>query len=269
MRIPLLIAIPLCIITLLGVWFAGTYNKDFTTPPSPDELELISKQWNEEQPEAKSSNTDADTNKDESNQPLINEEPEVIEEVILPLLPAGDLTRSPSLSEYGIFNDKGSAELIRLAEYLTEQEFPQRALLAWERVLDMTSPNDQQREQAILAISQLKKTLSPWGADPLAATELNLNVNTQVKDPAALKETILAIAAMINQSSDFIIKASVQLKNTPPQGDKAALVNVRFSKATGITNNSPSIALPYRSEKPDEFKKTLHFLYLPASPAAA
>ena len=255
MRVPLFIVIPLCIITLLGVWFSGTHNKDFVTPPSPDQLEDITEKWKAEQPEG----TPHITKVEAPTPQIVVEKKEVIEKEPepLPLLPTGDLTKSPSLSEYGVFNEKGSAELIRLATHLTEQKSPQRALLAWERVLDMTTPDDTQRQQAIAAISQLKQKLSPWNADPVNDIQITLHVNAQAQDPAALKGAILDFANVIQEASDFIIKANVKINNTPPKGNRAALVNIQLSSSATPTENSPSFVLPYHPDKQGEFKELL------------
>ena len=60
---------------------------------------------------------------------------------------------------------------------MTPGEF-QRALLAWERVIDLTKPDETQAAAAISAIKRLRPTLPNWNTSPESAIAIELHAGT-------------------------------------------------------------------------------------------
>ena len=74
----------------------------------------------------------------------------------------GDLGKPPALDDYTDLAANGAAALMERATALESVGESQRALLAWERVLDSTNPEKTEAETAIAAIQRLRPTLADW-----------------------------------------------------------------------------------------------------------
>ena len=64
------------------------------------------------------------------------------------------------------------------------------ALLAWERVVDMSKADASQRDQALLAIQRLRATLPDWNSDPSRALEIVLHAGAGKTTAEALTPAI-------------------------------------------------------------------------------
>ena len=217
MRVPLYIVIPLCLLTVAIVWMVGTHDKDFMTPPTEAKLENVKEEWLASQPETIPSNFATPLDENDSNKEDIPTQ--VIETEVEPpkaLLPTGDLKVAPSLSEYGTLGSEGSDAIIRLAEHLETEQSPSRALLAWERVLDITQPTAEQRDLAVKAIQRLSKELPPWNTDPSADIQLVLNAGSRSNEVTMIKNAVENTAKAINQSSGYILNVDTEVNIAKP-----------------------------------------------------
>ena len=82
---------------------------------------------------------------------------------------------------YGERSPQGAAHLIELATALEEASEPRRALLAWERVMDLTKPDETQAATAISSIKRLRPTLPDWNPKPETAIAITLHASTGKK----------------------------------------------------------------------------------------
>ena len=164
-RIPIPIVILCCVITLSIVWCVGTRNKDFLSEPTPEELIAVTKEWMQNRPNAYPVNNVESALK-VNNSPPISPKPMVQAEQEITQLPTGNFLHSPALSEYGTLDDVDTDAMIRLASLLENQGQVQRALLAWERVIDTSKSSASDRSLAVSAIKRLKPTPPPWNPDP-------------------------------------------------------------------------------------------------------
>lgn len=120
----------------------------------------------------------------------------------------GDLTTPPTLQNYGELSPEGPAHLIELANALEKKGEFQRALLAWERVADLTPADPSQATTAISAINRLRPTLPEWNTKPEARIQITLHAGTGKKQAAALVPILEGVARDLEAASSGIVKVT-------------------------------------------------------------
>lgn len=234
MRVPIPIVMLLAVSVVGGVWWKNTRHMDFMTPPTPEELVALRLKVESSLP------------RPEVAVDAISVPPPVREPIPVPPVPEpepemdlGDLTRPPTLQSYAEVSPEGAAKLIELARKLEEKgEFP-RALLAWERVLDLTKPDEVQAAMAVSSIKRLRPTLPPWNADPAKAIEIVLHAGTGKKLATALKPVLEEVARDLETASSgtITVKSVVTAGKTNSSTRRPAPVALWLS---GPEKNSPS-----------------------------
>ena len=225
MRVPIPIVILCCMIAFAVVWYAGTRDKDFVSPPTPKDLIQVTEEWEKSRPNIpppKPINASllADASSQTPLQPSTPVEPKVEN------LPTGNLLHSPALSEYGTMGDKGADPMIRLATLLETKGEYQRALLAWERVIDTTNPSDEERSLAVSAIKRLKPNLPPWNPDPSAELKVILRAGATLKDKEILIQALEKAAATINEASGFVLHVDTKASIGKARGTRTPRIPV-------------------------------------------
>lgn len=240
MRVPFFISIPACILVGLLVFWLGSRDKDFMTPPTPERLTAISEEWETSQPNIPPPKpVDANLLADPTSAtPKQVDEAPSLEPV--KTLPPGDFSQAPSLAEYGAYGDKGADELIKLATFLETEAQYQRALLAWERVLDTCTPNSEQRELTVRSIQRLRKALPPWNPDPLADIQVTLHAGATLKNQKVLTSAMESVAGLITEASNHVLKVDTKISFGKASSIKTPRVPVAvwFSRPTGRANDS-------------------------------
>lgn len=200
--VPLKFAIPLLIILPLMLWFWGTRKYDFMTPRVIPEHEL--------RPDFASP-----VNGDLANslQPS-EEEPPPPEPEPIPDLDPGDFQVSPSLAEYRSYAEDGTPALLKLAQNLQNDGHIQRAVLAYERIIDSTPSISLEREPAEQALAGLKVSLPRWNVDPEASIPLTINL-LSARNEESLQPSLAALSELITTSSGGICQPSFILKSAP------------------------------------------------------
>jgi hypothetical protein len=210
MRVPVPIAIAACIIATGAMWYFNTRNQNFTTPPSPETQEHTATQWknsNIQTPSCSPISTDL-KNKKATPAPKPPKRPQAPPRP--KTLPLGDLDQSPRLSEYGTLGTHGTAAIIQLAHELEKKGAQQRALLAWERVLDTTEPSEDEVQLASQAIKRLSAQLLPWNPDPTSDLTITLHAGATLKESKLLEEALQTTADVISEASGFILKVKTK-----------------------------------------------------------
>lgn len=207
MRIPLLAAIPLCLLTVALIWWMGTRDMDFLTPPSEARLSQI-------RAEALAS------------LPVSRLEDDAISIKVAPpdgapdvpdptarLDPAdlGDIKSPPVLDTYSDRAPEGSEKLGALAAALEQAGAFQRALLAYERILDLAESDPEQIQSAVSAIRRLKPTLPDWHTDPENAVQAVIHIGTGEKFSDFMPGILTEIIRDLNTASSGIVKFSHEL----------------------------------------------------------
>jgi hypothetical protein len=179
---------------------------DFLTPPSTAKLEEIRMKIESSLPR-----TDLVDDAISVPIPVVVPEPPPPVEPPKPAIDLGDLTTPPTLQNYGELSPQGAAYLIELAVALEEKGQCLRALLAWERVLDLTKPDPIQAATAVSSIKRLRATLPDWPAKPEAALSIVLHAGTGKKLAKSLTPTLEMVARELEQASAGIVKIKTKL----------------------------------------------------------
>lgn len=201
MRVPIPVVIFLVLAVAGGAWWGNTRHMDFVTPPSEAKLAEI-------RVKIESSLPQTDQVDDAISVPVAAPPPPPPPPVEppKPVVELGDLTIPPSLQDYGVRSPEGSAHLIELATQLEQKEEFQRALLAWERVIDLTHPDESQAATAVSAIKRLRPTLPDWNAKPETAITLSLRAGTAKKLAKTLTPILEGVARDLERASSGIVK---------------------------------------------------------------
>jgi hypothetical protein len=219
-QIPWVILLALAVVA--GVWLTNTRHMDFLTPPSEAFLENI-------RIKTESSLPQADQLDDAISKPLVIEAQEPPPQPVenpLPAVDLGDLQAPLTLQLYGERSANGSVHLIELATALEETNEPRRALLAWERVLDLTRPDESQSSIAMASIKRLRTTFSDWTQRPEAVIEIALHASTGKKFAKTLPPVLEAVSRDLEKSSSGIVKVKpvITLGRTSRSGTNPAPV---------------------------------------------
>ena len=225
MRIPIPAVIILAVVVTLTSWFIGTRKMDFSKAPTPEEFVQIAKQWEDSKPHIrplkKSKRQQAETSAENSDQSLnhrLRKKPDQFPEI--------DFDQSPLLSEHGVLQDKGAGYVSRFARHLESMGQDKHALLAWERLIDTTYPDKNERTQALSAIQRLKGSLAPWNPDPSSGIQLTLQAGASVNDGQVLKRALEITAQNMSAASGGVVQVTAKLSLGKSSNDQAAVVPI-------------------------------------------
>ena len=201
MRVPIPVVFLLVLGVVSGVWWSNTRHMDFVTPPSAAGLEAVRIRVKSTLP--REEHTD-----DAISVPAVAKEPAPPPVVEEPEIELGDLTTPPTLQSYSERSPQGPSHLIELATGLEEKGEFQRALLAWERILDLATPDASQAAIAISAIKRLRPTLPPWNSKAEAGILITLHAGTGKKQAAKLAPILEGVARDLEAASSGIVKVT-------------------------------------------------------------
>lgn len=253
MRIPFLIVAPACLLTIFVIWWFGTRHMDFLTPPSEARLQEIRSEALAALP--------VSTMQDDAisvRVPLPEPDPTLPEpaEKIEPL-DLGDIAAPPSIDSYVDRAPEGAAKLIALATALESRGNFQRALLAYERVLDLSQANPEQIQTATTAIQKLKPTLPLWNTDPDATLPITIHIGTGEKFSEILPEILDQISISLGNSSSGLLTFSHKLNIGRSIQTTDAPTPIALW-ITGGGNDSPSTdVLSFTTDNPDSLRNDL------------
>ncbi len=217
MRVPLILSLPISLLTIGTIWWLGTKNQDFLTPPGEASLAEIRTQFSEEL-KATDSIAPEEPRKAIKVKPTKLAVPEPDVEVPLAQSPdpnaldIGDVNVSPGLDALMPLAARGSDALIEAATQLELRGETQYALLAWERVIDATTPLPEQVEFARKALLRLRPQLPQWNVDPLTTHQVTWHVSCDREHATTLEPILKEILAMIQQSSVGLMDCQLALK---------------------------------------------------------
>jgi hypothetical protein len=254
-RIPLPVVILLCLAVIGGFWWNGTRRVDFLTPPSEEKLAWI-------RARVAASMPPADHFEAPLPSPAVPPPPAQTEDAKpTPSVDAGDLSAPPTLAEYKDLAEKGASHYTELAVMLEVEGGFQRALLAWERVLDFGSPNPAQAAAAIASIKRLRPTLPDWNPQPATGIPIILQAGTGSKNVKVLEPLLAECARELEKSSSGILR--VTSKITPGKNSQRSAANPAPIAIwlTGPAKNSQSTeVLSFKLTQPEaipaELRKT-------------
>ncbi len=252
-RVPIPIVLLLCLSLVAGLWWFGTRNADFLTPPSESELAKIRSQVQLSLPQLDqpSDAVSATPQPEEVTPP----EPEIPKPVVV----YGDLNRPPSLDEYLSLASEGTAFLTDLAVLLESKEQSQRALIAWERVIDSTKPDDSQFKAATAAILRLRATLPNWNTDPAKAIPVTLHASTNTKTAKTLTPILQEAARDLERASAGILKVTTSITTKSSKSSTQPPVALWLTGAAKKQSSTEVLSFKFNSSKTllDDTRKTV------------
>lgn len=255
MRIPFYITIPSCLLIVLLVWWISTRKIDFLTPPSAAKLEEIHKKTIASLPISKTpTEVTAVATPALPNIEQTTNDPSV---VYTGTVDIGDLSPPKTLDTYSERAPDGAAKLLKLAADLEKQNAPQRALLANERVLDLSQANPQQIYLALHNIRRISPTLPAWNQDTRASQSIIIHIGTGQKFAKVLPEIMESITQEVHRSSSGLIQCKVELNigESIRTSDAPTPVAVWM---TGKDKNTPSTdVLAFTSNNPESLRNEL------------
>jgi hypothetical protein len=197
------VPIPVVILLSLGAvalpWWLGTRDMDFLTPPTEFQLARIR------------SDTASSFSKRIEEIP-VDPDPDEEKAFRSPIKPApvinpGDPHAPATLDAYREHAKSGPAGFIELAVHLEEQSGNARALLAWERVLDVCQPDASQRAAAIAGVQRLRPLVAPWHIDPREAKLLVLEAAVpEGLEAEGLEELMADCATALGKTSAGLLR---------------------------------------------------------------
>lgn len=259
-RIPIPFVLLLCLFLVAGLWWFGTRDADFLTPPSESELAEIRSKIQSSLPEG---NQPADA-VSAPHQPQDPAPPPPQPENPKTVIVRRDLNRPPTLDEYLSLASEGPAFLIDLATLLESEKQFQRALITWERVIDSTKPDVSQSNSSIAAIQRLRATLPNWNTDPTQAIPLTLHASTNSKTAKILKPILEETARDLERASAGILKITTSITTKTSKSTSSTHPPVALW-LTGSSKNSKAteaLSFKFNSSKslPDDTRKTVFLI---------
>ncbi len=236
MRVPLFIVLLLSIAVVSATWWSGTKDYDFLATPSAEKLSLARQQAAKiggTAPPPKDFPLLSNSQGSPAPKPI---EPEAPKE---PEINLGSLETAPGLEAYAVDSQQGADHLIRLATALEAKGSFQRALLAWERVVDLGKADAATQFKAIESIKRLRPTLPSWNIDPEGSIPLVIHAGTGPATAPALKPLLEEAANLIGEASGGVVSVTAEIAVGKKAVDASgpAPVAVWFS---GPAKDSPS-----------------------------
>jgi hypothetical protein len=197
-RVPIPVVLFLALAVVGGVWWGKTRDYDFMTPPSEARLEEIRQ-------ELESSFPEGDQPEDAISVPVSVPEPPPPPVKVEPAFDLGDPMSKPELDAYADRARLGAKHFVELAKRLEAAGYFQRALLAWERVLDQSKADEKQVSAAISGIRRLRPTLPDWNTEPAAALPITLQAGTGRSVAKRLTPVLEEVARELEHASSGIV----------------------------------------------------------------
>lgn len=233
---------------MVATWFHGTRHLDLLKEPGEAKLSIIRRNALPPRPAISSDITDPVTQA--NGQPSAAPQP--------PPLNLGNLSVSPALSAYRSQAEKDPAKTQAIAAALEAKGTFQRALLAWERMIDTAKADDAQQAAAFSAIRRLRPTLPAWNIDPAATMPIRIHLGTSPSVSSKIQPVLNETANLLAMASSGIIKVepvltvgkqALQKGGSPP-------VAVWLSGPTDQSQTTDVLSFPAPSN-PDQIRQIL------------
>lgn len=248
-RVPIPVVIVLSVVAIAIPWWQGTRNMDFMR--SPDDAYLA--------------HVRAKTmlaHREKSRLFTVKPEPKdtaAIESPIraAPAIDPGDPNTPAPLNAYAEHAGEGAAAFVTLAVHLEEQKANARALLAWERVLDVCPDNAPQRQAALAGIERLRPKVAPWNIDPVAAKPMVLEATLPAHVPAdILEEVVTKCAHELSRHSSGLLRFQPRIERPDRKGSTAAVLTLQLTAEGFGAASTGFLDFPMPTE-PDQLRREI------------
>lgn len=200
-RVPIFIVLLLAITVVSSTWWVGTRGYDFLTPPSAETLAFARLQASKIGSVSSPNDLPVPSTPQDGQLP----KPPVPESPKEPEIKLGSLETAPGLEAYAVDSQQGAEHLVKLATALEAKGSFQRALLAWERVIDLGKADAETQLTAVSAVKRLRPTLPSWNIDPEGAIPLVLHAGTGPATAPTLKPLLEEAARLLGDASDGVV----------------------------------------------------------------
>ena len=191
MRVPISIAVILCLVVTGGTWWWWTHERDFLRPPSEETLVRIRAEISSPRFAA-------------AEMPQ-HEAPE----------PPHPVSPQPRLDEFAQIARDNPGKLPALADECENLGDYQRALLAHERIVDSTTVTGDSLASSLQAIRRLRARLPLWNTRPDGARVLMLHAGTAENNAARIEPVIARLAEEISSASHGILRVQPRIHSGP------------------------------------------------------
>ncbi|MFY7817647.1 MAG: hypothetical protein ACOVRB_04700 [Akkermansiaceae bacterium] len=260
MRIPWYACLPLILLTVGLVWWQGSQDREFVTPPSDDAIAQIKEQTKNEI-HVVDSILPPEPDRAIRVKPKKLVVPEAEKDAIALLKPEeiGHPSITPGIDCYRTLAGRGAVLLSDLANQLESRGETQRALLAWERIIDSSAADSSQLDTARKAVQRLRTQVTPWNVDPTSSVSVVLHANCDRERGKSIESILREVVTLFNQAGSglFELKLKVQTISKPAKGAPPLPVALWFSSATSATSGSKAVSIPLATDSPEEQKKQL------------
>lgn len=251
MRVPLPVASFVAIAVTLGLWWGFTRQIDLLTPPSAESLDVTHQRAMASIPRARVPLPSQPPPRHQADhsppRKIQTRAPESADQAA---------TRNPSLDTYTNLAAKGSRHLIELSTLMEASGDRQRALLAWERVLDSTHPQASHLTAALAAVKRLRPLVPAWTAkNPSFPVVLHVSTSSKYEDQ--LKPILSQLAADLEQASTGILKVSTTLSATRKGTAKASATPLALWITGPGENPVSSATFSFTVTKPENLRLDL------------
>jgi hypothetical protein len=238
-RVPIPVVIVLSIAAIAIPWWQGTRHLDFLKPP--DEVVLA---------HIRAKTTLA--YREKSRLFTVKPEPKdmaTIESPVraAPAIDPGDPGTPAPLNAYAEHASEGAAAFVTLAVHLEEQKANARALLAWERVLDVCPDNAPQRQAALAGIQRLRPMVAPWNIDPVAAKPIPAD---------ALEEVVTKCAHELSRHSSGLLRFEPRVERPDRKGTPSAVLSLQLTAEGFGAASTGFLDFPMATE-PDQLRREI------------
>jgi hypothetical protein len=234
-RVPLPIAILLAVAVGGGVWWVGTRHHDFLQEPADSRVKMIRAQAGLALPAAEPPANGA-------AQPAGTAQPAAppAESPAAPAMDPGDLNAPPTLALYREGASMNAQGLLELSSALESKGEIQRALLAAERVIDSSKPDDGQLRTAIHSIRRLRPQVPDWNTEPAISFPVTLHAGTGESTAFRVEPLLRELATEIERASSGILKvtATVTRGRDIPADIGPPLVAIWFAEPADGTHST-------------------------------
>lgn len=243
-RVPLPIVILLSFAVIGGAWWLGTRNYDFLTPPSATQIEIARSRAARHfaQPSALFA---VDQGPDLPLEVIESPRPAPTPQAAIPTIDPGDLSKKLTLDSWSRESSKPAASFINLASTLETDSQLAAALLAWERVLDHSSPTPDERNAALNGIRRLRATLSPWNDDSTNSSTILLKLETPADRLQLTRRAAKSAATILDTASSGLIHVEYAIRKSKIDGETPILrVILQHPETATNESSSPSVQIP-------------------------
>lgn len=202
MRIPLPIVIALAVAVVGGVWWHGTRHHDFLQVPPASRLEMARAQAALPPPSM-------DHPADDAPMPAGTVQP--VEPLSEPPASPDNPSTPQTLALYRKETFANAEDLLELSANLETKGKLQYALLAAERVIDSSEPDEDQLRAAIDAIRRLRPQVPNWNAETGVSLSVTLHAGTGKSTAPQLEPLLRELAIGIERASAGILKVTTSI----------------------------------------------------------